>query len=333
MTAAQMVRQRRREWSELEAMLLRLGGRRRRQRATPAELERFAALFRSVCADLARARALDFPEQLIDYLNALAARGHNIFYAAPPVRRGRLRHFFAVGFPLALRRNSVYFAVGLLLFFAPMTAMIGVAAFDEDVLYQIVPRAALESAERMYQRGHQQGRGEGADLGMTGFYIRNNIGIAFQCFATGIFFGLGSVFFLLYNGVLIGAVVGFVGNTPSAMNLLSFIVGHGPFELTAIAIAGAAGLRIGFGALAAGSRSRWQALRESTGEAVQLVLGAAALLLGAALIEGFFSPSSLPMVIKFAFGGCCALFLVWYLGVFAWQVERRAAAPARGGQR
>jgi uncharacterized membrane protein SpoIIM required for sporulation len=111
------------------------------------------------------------------------------------------------------------------------------------------------------------------------------------------------------------------------MNLLSFIVGHGPFELTAICISGAAGLRLGFGAVITGNRRRSDSMRLAARDAVRLVLGAAVLLGGAALIEGFWSPSSLPMAVKFGFGGACALFLVWYLALYGWgKLQQRAAA-------
>jgi len=125
--------------------------------------------------------------------------------------------------------------------------------------------------------------------------------------------------------VMIGAVVGFLSTTPSAMNLLSFVVGHGPFELFAISLSGAAGLRLGFGAIVTGNRRRGDSLRLAARDAVQMVLGAAVLLLGAALIEGFFSPSALPMEVKFAFGGICALSLIWYFGVHAARQQRRSA--------
>ncbi|MCC6749340.1 MAG: stage II sporulation protein M [Deltaproteobacteria bacterium] len=322
MTAAQLVELRRTEWHELELLLSTLG-RRRRRRAPPEALSRFAALFRNVCADLARARAQGFPDDMVDYLNTLAARCHNQFYVAPPFPLGRVWHFFRVVFPLAIRRNAIYVAVGLVLFYGPLAGMVALSRADDQVLYQFVPKPMLEQFEKMYEAGHAKGRSESTDLAMTGFYVKNNVGIAFQCFATGIFFGLGSLFFMLYNGIVIGAVVGFVSGTPAGMNLLSFIVGHGPWELTAICLSGAAGLRLGFGPLITGSRRRRDAMRLAAADAVRLVLGAAAMLLVAALVEGFFSPSSLPPAVKFGFGGLSTLFLVWYLGVYGWQQGRR----------
>ena len=93
--------------------------------------------------------------------------------------------------------------------------------------------------------------------------------------------------------------------------------------IPAICISGAAGLRLGFGAVITKNRRRIDSLRLAGRDAVLLVLGAAVMLLCAALIEGFFSPSSLPMGVKFGFGGATALFLVWYLGIHSVLVHRR----------
>lgn len=324
MTAAEFVRSRRADWTELERMLA-ASARSRRLRSDPQELSRFAALFRSACADLARARTQGFPDDLTDYLNSLTARSHNLFYVAPPFDVRRLLRFFTVVFPLTVRRNALYVAAGLVLFYGSMAGTLALSAVDQQVLYQLVPRKQLEAVEKMYQGGHEQGRAESEDMAMAGFYVQHNIGIAFQCFSAGIFIGLGSIFTLLFNGVVIGAMVGFVAQTPVGMNLLSFVVGHGPFELTAISIAGAAGLRLGLGPILVGNRRRSDSLRLAARDAVRLVLGAAALLVGAAMIEGFFSPSSLPIWVKFSFGGCCALFLGWYLAFY-----RRAALRQSG---
>ena len=320
MNVAEFIKRRKNDWLELERMLSASG---RRLRAGAEGSSRFAHMFRSACADLARARAAGYPDDLVEYLNALTARCHSLFYRAPPFPLGKIGRFFTTLLPLTVRRNARYVVAGLLLFYGPMLGMIALAAHDEEALYQMVPKGMLQRFEKMYEGGHTQGRGEDSDLMMTGFYVKNNVGIAFQCFAAGIFLGLGSVIVILFNGILIGAVVGFVGQSPSGMNLLSFIVGHGPFELTAICISGAAGLRLGFGVIITGNRRRVDSLRLAALDAVVLVAGAAVMLMIAALIEGFFSPSSLPVAVKFGFGGVTALVLVWYLGVVSVLRARR----------
>ena len=91
---------------------------------------------------------------------------------------------------------------------------------------------------------------------MFGFYIRNNIGVAFQCFAGGLFAGLGTLFFLAYNGAFSGAIAGYLTERGLSSTFYSFVATHSAFELTAIVLSGAAGLRIGHALLAPGRRPR-----------------------------------------------------------------------------
>ena len=98
-----------------------------------------------------------------------------------------------------------------------------------------------------------------------------------------------------------------------AESFLSFVVGHGAFELTAIVLSGAAGLRLGFILLNPGRLTRLDALRRAGPELITIVLGAAAMLLIAALIEGFWSPSAAPPAVKFAVGALLWVIVLVYL--------------------
>src|SRR5262249_45524096 len=148
---------------------------------------------------------------------------------------------------------------------------------------EVLPESMIEEMEEMYSKPSVRSGGE--NVRMAGFYVNNNVGIAFRCFATGALFGLGSVVFLVYNGLLMGAVSGMLARTGQGMNLLTFCCGHSFFELTAIVISGAAGLRMGYALVSTGGRTRWGSLRRCADELVQLVSGAALMLLVAALIE------------------------------------------------
>src|SRR4029079_18914526 len=107
---------------------------------------------------------------------------------------------------------------------------------------------------------------------------QHNVGIAFRCFATGVFFGAGSVFFLVYNGLDIGTVFGFVSRSGGRANLLTFAAGHSPFELTAIVVSGTAGLLLGRALISPRGLTRLASLRATSRDVGALVLGAAAML-------------------------------------------------------
>jgi uncharacterized membrane protein SpoIIM required for sporulation len=148
---------------------------------------------------------------------------------------------------------------------------------------------------------------------MAGFYVNNNVGIALRCFALGVFGGLGSAFYLVHNGLSIGAILGYVASQGAGANIVTFIVGHGSFELGAIMLAGGAGLALGWSLVAPGTRTRLASVRAVAPDLVVIVAGAAVMLIIAAAIEAFWSPSSLPNEIKQSVGALFFLLVLLYL--------------------
>jgi uncharacterized membrane protein SpoIIM required for sporulation len=277
------------------------------------EISRVAALYRAVSTDLMRARRLGCGRDVIAYLDSLTALAHNALYSASRSDR-RLRLFeLLLDFPRAFRRAWPFMLGSGLLFWLPLGlgwfGALHLPGFAERVL----PSSALESMVDSYSSGFAGGRDANVDAGMTGFYVYNNVGIAFRCFATGILFGLGSSFFLLYNGLVIGTAVGYVVQSGHGENILTFICGHGPLELTAIVIAGGAGMRMGFALLGTSGRTRVGSLRAIADDLISLILGAALMLLGAALVEAWWSPSSLPNPVKWAFAALTSALVAGFL--------------------
>ncbi|MEO8923517.1 MAG: stage II sporulation protein M, partial [Caldimonas sp.] len=148
---------------------------------------------------------------------------------------------------------------------------------------------------------------------MFGHYIRNNVGIAFQCFAGGLFFGIGSLVTLALNGIMAGSVAGYLTSRGDGQNFYSFVVTHGAFELTAIVLAGAAGLVLGRSLLAPGRRTRLAALQQAARQAIVLVYGITAMLFVAAALEAFWSSARwVEPNVKFAVGGACWVAVIAY---------------------
>jgi uncharacterized membrane protein SpoIIM required for sporulation len=283
------------DWTELESLLER---RRRLKRILPSQIARSAALYRSLCSDLMRARGAGYGRELIAYLDGLASRGHNALYAAPPQRRGVVRALLTLGFPRTLRRRARFLLLATLLFLVPGAIGVVGGLRSPEFSARVLSEGMLAEMEASYSKSMSTGRDVDTNETMAGFYVWNNIGIAFRCFATGILLGLGSVFFLIYNGLVIGTVFGAMARAHHIHNLLTFTCGHSPFELTAIVIAGAAGLQMGFAIVSTGGLTRLGSLRAQAPELARLVLGAAVMLAIAAAIEGFWSPSSAPDAVK-----------------------------------
>ncbi|MGH8447965.1 stage II sporulation protein M, partial [Pseudomonas sp.] len=151
---------------------------------------------------------------------------------------------------------------------------------------------------------------------MFGYYVMHNIGIAFQTFAAGLLFGLGSVFFLIFNGLIIGAISGHLTEIGFGQTFWSFVIGHGAFELSAIALAGAAGLQLGWSLIAPGHLARSESLRLAARKSVQMLCGVMVFLLIAAFIEAYWSSiATIAPWIKYLVGAVLWLLVAAYLSL------------------
>ena len=291
------VARRRVHWQQLDDLLTQS---KHLHRLPPDLIGSVGRLYRIVCADLMRARSAGYGQELVAYLDVLGARAHNRLYRASPYQLRKVGELLARDFPRTLRESWRYMAAATALFLVPFFIALFATLANPDLAAEVMPRGQLDMLAQSYAEGFGQGRAESQDVSMTGFYVYNNVGISFRVFATGIFFGLGSMFYLVSNGVTIGATLGYVSAMGAGRNILTFVMGHGAFELTAIVIAGAAGLRMGYALVRTHGRTRLGSLRREGPAVARLALGAAVMLGIAALIEGFWSPSSVADEVKWA---------------------------------
>ncbi|HEX6833589.1 MAG TPA: stage II sporulation protein M, partial [Rudaea sp.] len=203
------------EWNEFERWL--------DARATPSAKLRardgddvfadreFPARYRRLCQQLALAERRAYSVVLVARLQELARRGHTILYRPPPPRWRRVVDFFAAGFPRLVRSQWRAMTVAAALFFVPLIGTIVLVQLRPEFVHSLFDPAQLASFENMYDpasKAQRIGRESGTDLKMFGFYIMNNVSIGFRTFASGLFAGVGAVFMMLMNGVLIGCVAG-----------------------------------------------------------------------------------------------------------------------------
>ncbi len=317
LTEAAFAERRRLDWTELDTIVKRatsLGLR----KLPPAELSRIAPLYRDVCADLARAEASRYSAPLVAFLHSLTAASHTILYGAHAKRRAFVRTTLRAAFeafPRAVRKHKGAVLLAAALFFLPFIGGVVASLLRPDFTYRIVPEATLRPLTEAYARGFDEARGGGVDAQMAGFYVNNNVGIALRCFALGIFGGVGSAFYLVDNGLSIGAILGYVAAHGAGDNIVTFVVGHGSFELGAIVLAGGAGLSIGWAIIAPGDKTRAASLQAAAKDVATIVFGAAVMLLIAASIEGFWSGSVVPAVVKRSVGAVMFALVMLYLTV------------------
>jgi uncharacterized membrane protein SpoIIM required for sporulation len=269
----------------------------------------FLSLYRLCCEHLALAHSRGFPLHVIERLSSITSRAHQIIYRQSDTGLRRILNVLLEEFPATVRRLWRYIAIAAALLMIP-TLAIGIATYlNPDLILSIVDRNTAAQFDQMYSPAAQaigRPRDIASDWMMFGFYIKNNIGIAFQCYATGVVFGLGSLFFLLANGMFGGGIAGYVASLGYGGTFFPFVATHSAFELTAIVLCGAGGLRLGQSVLLPGRLTRVAALQLAARETSLIVFGAAVMLVIAAAIEAFWS--SAPWVTptaKYTFAAFC----------------------------
>ncbi len=281
------------------------------------ELLDFAARYREIAADLARARTYGATPRVVGRLERSVGAGHNMLYRAE--RRGIRRVWAVVGreCPAAVVYAWRYVLVGFLLFALPGAAGYAFIRERPELAGELLPDALLQradaGAERVAQGERYYEANPRARPYVATFIISNNVRIAFMCFAGGVFFGVGSLILLAFNGLAIGTISGHFANLGLLGYLLEFIVGHGVLELFAIWVAGAAGFLLGKCLVAPGQVTRSEALVVNGRLAVRMVGAATLLLLVAGMIEGFISAGEKDLLFRVAVSGASILLLVAYL--------------------
>lgn len=289
-----------------------------------SEVRDFAGLYRRACGDLAQARTLRLSPDVIDYLNNVVGQAHKYLYGFQPVRRSRLKAFFTESLPGVVVRNLGFILAAALFFFVPYIVTFIICGSDPGKASLLVPEYVLEDMAESYKTGlFSSQHSVGMSAFASSFYIQNNVTIAFLSFASGIFGGLGTVYFLVYNGIMLGAISGYVTGLGSGENFLNFVTAHSVLELGGLVVAGAAGLLLGY-SIIKGSRFYKKDYLSMQKERIFFLISAAALMFtGAALIEGTISPRPLPYLVKLAVAVLSIAFLVYYFGFLPLSAPRK----------
>ena len=320
MKAAELVESRMSDWRRLEQGCLRLEHPGRQRLSTQQRVE-FAALYRAACADLALADAHQLPAGTVRYLHQLVGRAHNQLYRS---RKFEFRQWYEEMFQRVpqrlfhdgyLRLAAAVFWGGFLLALFLSSKWTPVPEFAEAVL----TRDGIIGLEEMYSEPlWESGDATGAEGFMWGFYIFNNTSIGLRCFAMGLVFGICGLFATVFNSIYLGAAFGYMTTVPQGENFFQFVTAHGPFELTAIVLSAAAGMRLGFSLVDTGGLSRFDSLVRAAKLSLPTMMVAVVMFFLAAVIEGFLSPSPAPYEAKAIVAMLSTLMLLTYLVVLGY---------------
>lgn len=308
---SRFINERKNNWQRLEELLENLQGNSLR-RLSRAEVREFGELYRRAATDLAIARAETRDPKLLNYLNSLVIRAHGKIYRAENQGFELIWQFFAKDFPQAVRRTWKFSFLAFAVFTVFAVASFILCYNDQDFANSVGVGEIRYLAQDNIK--WWESLNDANQIGSTQI-LTNNIRVAIMAFALGAFFCIGTIFILISNGLSIGGVLGvcYTTNPQFGFDLVTFMVGHGVIELSCIFIAGGAGMMIGYSIINPGDLSRGQALKKAGMEAARIVIGCAILLFIAGIIEGFISPSALPVSVKFGVGILTGILMYSYL--------------------
>lgn len=263
---------------------------------TRSELRELAFLYRQVATDLSALREDPASQQFARYVNQLLARAHNIIYAGRKSSARDIYYFYRYTFPRVFRQNFHYVATATIMFAAGAVIGMLLTVTRPDFMHQVLGPAMVDTIERHEMWTHSVVSMK--PVASSGI-MTNNLGVSFMTFASGITAGIGTLYLIVFNGIMLGVVGAACWLNNMSVPLWSFVAPHGALELPSIFIAGAAGFRIAVGMLFPGTLPRKQSLVIGGAVAVRLVLGTIPMLIVAGILEGFFSPTNAPTSLKF----------------------------------
>ncbi|MDR1390154.1 MAG: stage II sporulation protein M [Treponema sp.] len=311
MTQRTFIQKRRQDWQELEQIIS--GGKTRLYKNAAW----FPPAFRRVSGDLNMARSHGFDPALIERLNRLTMEGNQLLYARAPLSPVHFLYFLFRRFPRAVRKQWRGFWACFFLFFGIAVLSALVCIRFPDFVYELLPKSTAMQLEEMYDPAAEHfltPRNVSGDADMFGYYIFNNVSIAFRSFAAGVIAGIGSLFVLAFNGMFVGAAAGHLINRGFAETFFSFTSGHSAFELTALVLAAQGGLLLGYRFFFTQGRSRGASIREAGKTALPIIAGAAIMLVIAAAVEAFWSSRhEIPPFVHYVFGAVTTILVASWL--------------------
>jgi uncharacterized membrane protein SpoIIM required for sporulation len=294
------------KWKRLEELTAR-ASKFRLKDLSGEEVREFGRLYRRTAADLAIAREEVRDQRLVNYLNHLVARAHGAIYRSESSGFGVFASFFRYEFPSVFRKTFRYTLISFAVFMLSAAFAYAACFFDEGFADRVNPglRDLIASHTNWTELVNRSNPFESTKI------QANNITVTFLAFAGGLLGGLGTLFVLFKNGLLLGIVFELCIRY-QFWEIPIFIAAHGVIELTAIFIAGGAGLLVGKALLIPGDMRRIDALVTNGLLAIKLILGCIPMLLIAGLIEGFISPAHILPAYKLSISALSALVMIIY---------------------
>jgi uncharacterized membrane protein SpoIIM required for sporulation len=283
------------------------------------EVAELVGLYQKVSAQLSHARTTYADPDLNARLSRLLGAARVVIYRRRSNALRSFARFFTTTFPAAVWNSRRYVLVSAVLFLLPALAVGLWLANSPKALEAAVPK---ETQELIAQKEFRDYYRSDAAQNFAGKVTFNNIQVSFLAFAMGIVPLVGSGTVLVMNGLNVGAMAAVMHQAGQGPQFWGLILPHGLLEITAVVVAGAAGLRLGWAIVAPGDRTRRDALAQEGMRAVVLVGGLVVAFCVAGFIEGFVTPSGLPTALRVGVGVAVWSAFVTYVVVLGSRAER-----------
>lgn len=280
----------------------------------PLSPDRLAEVFVELTDDLSYARTFYPESNTTRYLNGLAMQVHQQIYRNKKEKGDRFVTFWTAELPdlFYLRRQTLLYA--LIVFVAAVFIGAVSAANDETFVRLIMGDSYVDMTLANIDRGDPLAVYKSAGQGPMFFAITlNNIRVALYAFAVGTVFSFGAAFILLQNGVMLGAFHYFFYQHGALIASLKTVWIHGVLEISAVILAGGAGLVIGNSLLFPETFSRLDAFRRGARHGMKIVVGLVPIFVVAGFLEGFVTRyTGIPLWLSLLIIGGSLAFILWF---------------------
>ncbi|MGZ4563176.1 MAG: stage II sporulation protein M [Mycobacterium sp.] len=305
-------------WDRLD----RLVGRRRS--LTGAEVDELVELYQRVSTHLSMLRSASSDSVLIGRLSSLVARARSVVTGAHAPLSSTFARFWTVSFPVVAYRSWRWWLGTAAAFFAVVVVIAFWVAGDPEV------QSAAGTPSDIEQLVNHDIASYYSEHPAAAFALQiwvNNSWVSAQCIALSVLLGLPIPIVLFQNAANLGLISGLMFQAGKGGVLLGLLVPHGLLELTAVFLAGAAGMRLGWSVISQGDRPRGQVLAEQGRAVVSVAIGLVGVLLVSGLIEALVTPSPLPTFVRVGIGIIAEAAFLAYIVYFG----RRAAKAGETG--
>ena len=287
----------------------------------PDELtERFVEL----TDDLSYARTFYPDSNVTRYLNGLAAQTHRGLMQNRRDDRSRFITFWQYELPLLFRESHRLLAVSAGIFLAACVLGWVSAAHDNTFVQLILGDQYINMTLENIRKGDPLGVYNGSDQATMFVQITlNNIYVAFRTFVFGLFASFGTIAMLFYNGVMLGSFQYFFYERNLLLDSVLKIWIHGTLEISAIVIAGCAGLTVGNSLLFPGTFSRLDSFKRGVKQGLKIAVGLVPIFIVAGFLESFVTRLTLPPIVSGSIIGVSAAFVVWYFVLYPITLNRK----------